>query len=111
MLQAVQKLAPDLTAFAHSAYSSPSTLFWGDKILQSAEGVQQGDPLGPLFYCMSIHQLCSRLKSKFSVFYLDDCSLGGSMEDVLHDLNIVECEGAELGLHLNYQKSEVICVD
>ena len=33
------------------------------------------------------------------------------MEDVLHDLNIVEREGAELGLHLNYQKSEVICVD
>ena len=27
MLQAVQKLVPDLTAFSHSAYSSPSTLF------------------------------------------------------------------------------------
>ena len=33
------------------------------------------------------------------------------MEDVLHDLNIVERDGAELNLHLNYQKSEVICVD
>ena len=111
MLQAIQELAPVLTAFAHSAYSLPSTLFWGDKILQSAEGVQQGDPLGPLFFCLSIHQLCSSLKSEFSVFYLDDCSLGGPMEDVLHDLNIVEREGAELGLHLNYRKSEVIGVD
>ena len=33
MLEAVQKLAPDLTACAHSAFSSPSMLFWGDKIL------------------------------------------------------------------------------
>ena len=43
MLQAIQKLAPDLTAFAHSAYSSPFTLFLGDNILQSAEGF--GSPL------------------------------------------------------------------
>ena len=40
--------APSLFPLVHSAYSSPSTLFWGDKTIQSAEGVQQGDPLGPL---------------------------------------------------------------
>ena len=42
---------------------------------------------------------------------MDDGTLGGSKEDVLHDLDVVECEGADLGLCLNNQKSEVICDD
>ena len=33
------------------------------------------------------------------------------MEDVLHDLDLIVGEGAELGLHLNYHKSEIICSD
>ena len=111
MLEAAQKFAPDLTAFVHSAYSSPSTLFWGDRTFQSAEGVQQGDPLGPLLFRLSIHDLCSHLKLQFCLFYLDDGTLGGSKEDVLHDLDVVEREGADLGLCLNNQKSEVICDD
>ena len=49
MLRAVQEWAPSIFRFVHSAYSSPSTLFWADKTILSAEGVQQGDPLGPLF--------------------------------------------------------------
>ena len=48
MLEAVQRLAPDIYPFVHSVYYSPSSLFWSDKIIQSSEGVQQGDPLGPL---------------------------------------------------------------
>ena len=111
MLTAVSVLAPDLLPFVHSTYSSPSSLFWGDKILQSSEGVQQGDPLGPLLFCLSLYQLHSQVKSEFCVFYLDDVTLGGDLEDVLHDLEVVKQEAAELGLHLNQRKSEVICVD
>ena len=50
-------------------------------LIESAEGVQQGDPLGPLLFCLTIHQLCSRMKSELS---LDDGTLGGKVEDVLH---------------------------
>ena len=50
MLQAVQNFAPDLLPFVHASYSSPSSLFLSDKIIQSAEGVQQGDPLGPFLF-------------------------------------------------------------
>ena len=111
MLEAVQSFAPSLFPFVHSVYSSPSKLFWEDKIIESAEGVQQGDPLGPLLFCLTIHQLCSRMKSELSLFYLDDGTLGGKVEDVLHDLDLVEREGAELGLILNHQKSEIISSD
>ena len=111
MLEAVQDLAPELFPFVHSAYSSPSSLYWNDKILQSSEGVQQGDPLGPLLFCLSIYRLSSQLKSELCLFYLDDITLGGNLEDAYHDVVVVEREAAELGLRFNRQKSEVICGD
>ena len=109
MLSAVHVLAPVLLPFVHSAYSSPSSLFRDDKSLQSCEGVQQGDPLGPLLFCLALHQLHSHMKSEFCVLYLDDVTLGGDREDVLHDFKIFEREAADLGLLLNQHKSEVIC--
>lgn len=45
------------------------------------------------------------------MFYLDDVTLGGDLEDILHDLEVVDREAAEWGLLLNQRKSEVICRD
>ena len=71
MLNAVRSLVPELAPFIHSVYGKPSTLFWGQRTLSSREGVQQGDPLGPLLFCLMIHELCSRLESDLCLFYLD----------------------------------------
>ena len=111
MLSAVKDVAPDLFRFVYSAYARPSSLYCGNHVISSAEGVQQGDPLGPLLFCLTIHPIVSRLKSCFTVFYLDDGSLGGPVQDVLSDLRLVEEEAAKLGLQLNYSKSELICDD
>ena len=47
-LTVVREKVPELLPLVHSAYSSPSHLFIGSEIIQSSEGVQQGDPLhGP----------------------------------------------------------------
>ena len=73
--------------------------------------MQQGDPLGPLLFCLSIHQLSTQLSSHFKMFYLDDGSLGGTVNDVLHNLSIFEEIFRQLGLPLNRAKSEVICPD
>ena len=53
--------------------------------------------------------MCSKLKSELSLFFLDDGTLGGDVEMLQHDLELVEQEGAELGLRLNHLKSEVVC--
>ena len=109
-LEAVQRLAPSIYPFVHSVYSSPSSLFWRDKIIQSSEGVQQGDPLGPLLFCLTIHHVCSQLKSELCIFYLV-YALGGVLSDVLHGIEVIKKEAEIVGLELNPQKSEVIGVN
>ena len=108
MLEAVLEYAPDLFPFVHSPYERPSSLFCGDGILMSEEGVQQGDPLGPLLFCLTIHPMVQQLKSEFRVFYLDDGTVGSSMQDVFWDLDLVERMAPDLGLQLNCSKSELI---
>ena len=73
--------------------------------------MEQGDPLGPLLFCLAIHDLVQQLQSEFNVFFLDDGTLGGSLEEVLEDFSIVERMAGELSLQLNRDKSEVICDD
>ena len=90
MLSAVLEHAPCLHPFLQSAYTSPSSLFWSDKIIQSAERLQQGDPLGPLLSYLCIHHMSTLLRSELSFFYLDDSTMGGSVVDLSHDLEIVE---------------------
>ena len=108
MLKVVEKLAPELSLFIHSSYSVPSTLFWEESSLQTAEGVQQGDPLGPLLFCLTLHHLLLQLRSELCLFYLNDSTLGGNAEDILHDLKTITDAGDELGLKLNMQKCELV---
>ena len=108
VLAAVLDHVQGLYPFLHSVYSSPSSLFWGDRTLESAEGVQQGDPLGPLLFCLCIHHMGSQLRSELSFFYLDDGTLGGSEEDLRHDVEVVERVGSSIGLMLNAGKTEII---
>ena len=111
MLDAVLDLAPRIFQFVHSAYSMSSSLFWGDRILHSMEGVQQEDPLGPLLFCLAIHRIQVRLSSELKLLYLDDVTLGGTFEQIERDLRVIEEESQDLGLVLNQHKSEVICSD
>jgi hypothetical protein len=77
MLCAVKKFIPDLLPYVYSAYSTESVLLWDDVEITSSEGIQQGDPIGPLLFCLSIQDLVSSLKSEYKVFYLDDGTIGG----------------------------------
>ena len=108
MLSAVLKNAPEIYPLVHSAYSQSTNLFFGNHIIQSSEGVQQGDPLGPLLFCLAIREMTTRLSSSFKVFYLDDGTLCGSVEDVLEDFRFLSEASSDLGLVLNTRKCEVI---
>ena len=81
------------------------------EVVESSEGVQQGEPLGPLLFCLTIHPMVLKLRSKLRVFYLDDGTIGNNLEDILSDLLLVEEETPDLGLQLNRSKSELLCKD
>lgn len=71
MLEAVQLLCPPLYAIAHSVFCCPrpSNLFLGKNNISFAEGMQQGDFLCPLLFCLLLHQHSLQLKSEFQAFY------------------------------------------
>ena len=48
------------------------TFSGGKSVILSSESVQQGDPLEPLLFCLSIHHIYTQLKREFFIFYLDD---------------------------------------
>ncbi|KAL5500326.1 hypothetical protein EMCRGX_G011871 [Ephydatia muelleri] len=110
MLASVELLAPSIFPFIHSVYSAPSSLFWDDRVIHSCEGIKQGDPLGPLLFCLSIHHLLLALHSELSMSYLDDISLGGDVEDISNDLVMFKQGAKDVGLQLNPNKCEIISV-
>ena len=55
-------------------------------MLLSEEGVQQGDPLGPLLFCLATLPIVKRLSSPLNMWYLDDGTLGGFVSYTIYDL-------------------------
>ena len=110
VLQSAIEYVPEIYPFIYACYSASSSLILSDTIIESAEGVQQGDPLGPLLFCLAIHPLILRL-SEFCLFYLDDGIIGGVDPIVQDDFLLIEKEAALLGLQLNRSKTELICVE
>lgn len=109
MLSAVFEFAPELYRYCYLAYSQSSFLKFGPHTLLSEEGAQQGDPLGPLCFCLTVHKLLLSLKSQLNFGFLDDFTLGGSLSTVSDDVDRIATEGARLGLYLNVGKCELVC--
>ena len=76
MLEAAEKSVPDAYVFIHMAYATTSNLQYGPEIIFSEEGVQQGDPLGPTLFCLTIHPLLVNCAAEVKIGYLDDITLG-----------------------------------
>jgi len=98
--------------WVHFCYSKHSFLFFGDFIISSEAGVQQGDPLGPFLFCLVLQVLINALVKatpnlSLHNWYMDDGSLVGKI-DVFKAWNIIKEKGPELGLFVNIPKCELI---
>jgi hypothetical protein len=101
VLLAVHDKLPEICNFCRLAYGQSSILVFGDFQILSAEGIQQGDPLGPLLFCLTIQPLLSSLRSALTIGFMDDLTLGGHLDDVVNDVHLINYLGTDLGLHLN----------
>jgi hypothetical protein len=108
MLSAVAENAPQIYRFCHLAYDNRSLLKFSTREIFSDEGIQQGDPLGPLLFCMAIHPLMLSCKSPLKIAYMDDITLGGAAAVVSDDVAMIKTEGTPKGLFLNVNKCEAI---
>ena len=110
MFVEIRRHIPPLAAWMESCYSCQPLLHLGNDSLRSCCGVQQGDPLGPLGFALTLQPLIEKLKASvaglgLNVWYLDDGTLMGSPGDLAAALQILERDGPPLGLHLNRGKS------
>ena len=110
MFAAFRNKIPALSAWMESCYSTQPLLFFGDEHIKSCCGVQQGDPLGPLGFALTLHPIVEQIKAEvhslnLNAWYLDDGTLVGTSGDLATALHIVESDGPSVGLHLNRGKS------
>lgn len=114
MLSFIHSSFPSLFSFAYFCYSLPSHLFvrGSEESIASAQGVQQGDPLGPLFACLVFHEVVKKINQldgvRLNLWYMDDGGIIAPTDTIARVLEIFEQEKGRLGVHLNAAKTEII---
>ena len=101
MLEEVSLRSPELTTWANFCYARHSHLFLDGHPISSQQGVQQGDPLGPLFFSLCWQRIVEKLPEDLllNLWYLDDGHLVGSKDSLLKSLAILVDEGKKKGFH------------
>ena len=107
-LREVRAHAPSLFPLLWQAYSEPTPLYHGTTVIWSATGLQQGDPSGPAVFSLAVQPTISTVTSPLNVWFLDDGTLGGGIDDICADLRRVIPAMARIGLEVNPTKCEVI---
>ena len=110
LLLAVRSTFPHLAPWADFSYGAHAGLWLDGKPLASRRGVQQGDPLGPLFFALALQIAIEKVKARaiaeapgdldFMAFYLDDGTLAGPGDAVFWYCKQIEKELAAIGLQL-----------
>jgi hypothetical protein len=112
MLEQVQAVFPKILPWMQWCYGQGSNLTFGEFIIKSLEGTQQGDPLGSLGFAVSLHPIVLRIAAACpallaNLWYLDDGVIGGAAADVLKAIQILQHDGPHLGMFVNYAKCEI----
>ena len=108
LLKVVRDKLPKIYNFCLASYDEASFLFFENKLILSDEGIQQGDPLRPLFFSLAVHPILQLLESEVTIGFLDDFSCFGDLEVLAQDISRVDQLSKAMGLNLNLRKCEII---
>ena len=117
MLKLVESATPEIYPFVYQCYSKDFNLFFGmneenyGHIVNSEEGVQQGDPLGPFLFGLIINHLIPSCESKLNLWFLDDGTIASDIDTVLYDYNKILEAGDTLGLNVNLSICELCLLE
>jgi len=85
-------------------------LFHGEFCLDSATGVQQGDPLRPALFAFAIHGVTSEVKSDLNFWYLDDGCISGDPQTMLSNAAFIRNGLSSVGLEITLSVSCLYCL-
>ena len=107
-LKEIRDHMPGLAAWVDWTYGCSSNLVFGNKVLRSERGVQQGDPLGPLLFALALQPLLRDLHNQrrdggleLVYSYLDDLCLAGGSQAVSDAVSTLRTKAADIGLTLS----------
>jgi hypothetical protein len=118
MLDEIAAKFPALYPYARMAYGAASWLFFGPHKIVSRRGVQQGCPLGPLFFSLVMAAARRAARARlteadlaaitFEAWFLDDGTVAGDAGAVGRYIAELEAACRAFGLDFNRGKCEVI---
>ena len=118
VLNAVNLHFPELLSWSTWCYGQYPILWHTLGSITSESGVQQGDTLGPLLFCLVLHQVVCAIATDsecaslfFHRWYIDDGVVAGPISAVLRVLSIIKDLGPPLGLHINLSKCKLFSVN
>ena len=101
-------LCPAIATLLNNTYNSSADLSVGGEVLNSEEGVTQGDPLAMAMYALGtvplINELAKHVRTK-QVWYADDASDGGTLENVKAWWEYLSVRGPAYGYFPNAAKT------
>ena len=98
-----------LSVYTLWAYGTHPQLRFGNAIIYSATGVQQGDPAGPVLFAFALDKALQSAHSDFDpnvidLWYADDGCLMGKRDSVATALHYLASPLTDIGLSLNLDK-------
>ncbi|OQV25840.1 hypothetical protein BV898_00765 [Hypsibius exemplaris] len=108
LMAAVRTHLPEYYALVYQMYRHRTERFFGEHVLPSESGVQQGYPLGPLLFCLLTRGPSGAMRARLNAWCLDNGTLGDTVNVVLQDLQSDIGMGSDIGLELNLAKCEAL---
>ena len=115
-LHNVSRRCPQLSKYLQNSYRQPSKMHLGDgSFILSNEGCTQGDTQAMSMYAVSMRGLSDKLRAEVpdvtQVWYADDNSGGGKMNDLKNYWDAIKEIGPPYGYHPKPPKSILIVKD
>ena len=125
MLLACQEYLPGAARFAEWCYGQPSNPLWGETLMHSEVGCQQGCPLAMALYCCVDQQLREHtgivqattpgvaaplpepVRLELSISFADDSNDGGTASEVQRSLEAELRVAGSLGLECKFSEMQV----